>query len=70
MLGLSAWDLALVAAASYVAIVTLARMMQNRRDVIIDQLVEQVAEERQKVKSRKKKARRERLKEASRQKAA
>ena len=39
------WELALLSAAAYVAIVTLVRMMRRKRDDLVDELNEQAEEE-------------------------
>lgn len=40
------WDLALVGAAGYTAVVGLVRLMNRRRNQLIDELVQEVAEQR------------------------
>ncbi len=46
MLGLSGWDVAVLAIAAYLSIVTLVRLMQHRRDQVVARLKTQVAAER------------------------
>jgi len=40
------WDLALVGAAGYTAVVGLVRLMNRRRNQLIDELMQEVAEKR------------------------
>ncbi len=40
------WDLALLAVAGYVAVITLVRLMRRRRDTMLQQFREQVEAER------------------------
>ena len=63
MLNLLWWEWALLAIGVYVAMVTLARLMQARRETLITELTHQAAEEQQ----RKRKEEKQRLK---REKAA
>ena len=60
MFGMDAWDAVLVAAGGYLAVITLVRLMQRRRDAIIEDLSREVelAKERTK-RERKLKRRRE-----------
>lgn len=44
---MDAWDVALLAAASYCSVVTLVRMMRARRDQAVRELREQVERERE-----------------------
>ncbi len=41
------WDIALLAAAGYVAVVAMVRLMRNRRDELISELRQQAETERQ-----------------------
>jgi hypothetical protein len=48
MIDLGGWELFLLAASGYVAVVTLVRMMQRRREGLIDHLAREVSAQRQK----------------------
>ncbi len=67
MLGMDGWDLAVIAVASYVALVALARLMLHRRDEIVNELTEQVKEARRRRKSERQRARRRQRQEKARQ---
>jgi hypothetical protein len=54
MLGMDGWDVLIIAAAGYIAVMTLVRMMNRRRDSLIDDLSRQATAEQE----RKKKAQR------------
>ena len=63
MAGMDAWDLALLGVAGYVAITVLIRMMQRQRDAILDDLTEQVQQEREYIRLRKQKERRDKIRQ-------
>jgi len=63
MVSMDAWDLALMALASYVAVMTLVRMMHRRRDTILEVLSEQIEAERERIRIQKKQERRKNLQE-------
>ena len=67
MMGMDVWDLMLLAAGGYVALITLVRLMQRRQDVIIDELTEQVALEQRRLKAERKKEKRKQLREQMQQ---
>ena len=46
---MNSWEIALLSAAAYVAIVTLVRLMRRRRDELIDQLAREVEAEKQRL---------------------
>ena len=54
------WDLALLAAAAYVAVVTLVRLMLRHRDQLAADLQRQVDAERQRLEAEQRKAEKER----------
>jgi hypothetical protein len=47
MFGMDTWDLALMAVAAYISIMTLVRMIRRRRQALVDDLIEQVEIEKQ-----------------------
>lgn len=47
------WDVIIVLAAGYVAIMSLVRMMARRRNQVVDHVREQIAEQREKAKAAK-----------------
>ncbi len=57
MLNLHWWEWVLLGAGVYVAIVTLARLMQNRRETLLVELTRQVADEQQRKKKEEKQLR-------------
>ena len=57
MLNLHWWEWVLLGAGVYVAIVTLARLMQNRRETMLVELTRQVADEQQRKKKQEKQLR-------------
>ena len=65
MLNLLWWEWILLGAGAYVAVVTLARLVQARRESLIAELTQQAAEEQQR-KKKEEKHRRKREKEAER----
>ena len=60
---MDAWDTALLALASYVAIMALVRMMHRRRDAILQELTEQIDAQRERLRIQQKKDRRKNLHE-------
>ena len=65
MLNLLWWEWVLLGAGAYVAIVTLARLMQGRRETLLAELTRQAAEEQQ-MKKKEEKQRRKRERAALR----
>ena len=65
MLNLEWWEWGLLGVGVYVAVVTLARLMQGRRETLLAELTQQAAEE-QKRKKKEEKLRRRREREALR----
>lgn len=63
MWGMDAWDIALLVAAGYVAVVTLVRLMRARRDTVIDELVAEAEEEQERKKQKERRERRRQLRE-------
>ena len=71
MNGLDAWDLAILAVAAYISVVTLVRMMRRRREGLVDNLMEQVKVEKQKLAEKNEREERQRVRAQFRnQKAA
>lgn len=60
MNAVSSWDLVLLVAAAYVAVTSLARLMQRHRDTVVAELQQQVELERRRQATDKKKAENER----------
>ena len=61
MLNLIWWEWGLLGVAAYIAVVTLARLMQSRREVLLSELTHQAADEqRRKQKEEKQRIKRER----------
>ena len=71
MFELSTLELLLLAAATYLAIITLVRLMRSRREAIIEELTKEVEAEQERLKKEKKKEsrrkRREQLEQQQRQ---
>ena len=67
MVGMDAWDMALLALASYVAIMALVRMMHRRKDAIVDELTEQIDAQRERLRVEQKKERRRKLRDQAKQ---
>jgi hypothetical protein len=63
------WELALLSAAAYVAIVTLMRIMRRRRDDLIDELNEQAEEEQRRLRIEERDEKRRLAQEHSQQEA-
>jgi flagellar biosynthesis/type III secretory pathway M-ring protein FliF/YscJ len=63
MFGMDALEVMVLAAAIYVAVLTLVRLMHRRRAGIIDDLTEEVELERQRLKEERKQERRRRMRE-------
>lgn len=67
MLSMDGFDYLLLAAVSYMAIVTLVRLMRQRRERLIDELTAQVEVERQRVQAEEERARREQIRQQAQQ---
>ncbi|MCA9119477.1 MAG: hypothetical protein H6822_05440 [Planctomycetaceae bacterium] len=63
MFEMSTLDLILLAAATYLAVITLVRLMQRRREGIIKDLTEEVELEQQRLKEERKKEKRRKMRE-------
>ena len=70
MFGMDALDVMLLVAASYVAVLTLVRLMQRRRDGVIDNLSQEVELEKQRLKKERKKQRLQEMRERAAQQHA
>lgn len=65
MLNLAWWEWVLLGVGMYIALMTLARLMRGRREVLLSELTRQAAQEQQRIK-REEKHRRRREREAQR----
>ena len=63
MFGLDVWDFVLLVAAAYVAVSALVRLMQQRRESVIDDLTREVEQEKQRLKQSRKRERRRKMRE-------
>lgn len=63
MVDLEVWEMALLAGASYVAVMALVRMMQRRRDAILEDLAEQLEVHKERLRTQEQRERRKQLQE-------
>ncbi|MBC8354701.1 MAG: hypothetical protein H8E66_22200 [Planctomycetes bacterium] len=63
MFGMSSLDLILLAAVTYLAVITLVRLMRRRREDIIEDLTKQVELEQERLKEERKKERQRKARE-------
>ncbi len=63
MFGMSTLDLILLAAATYLAVITLVQLMRRRREGIIEELTREVEAEQERLKLEKKKEKRRKRRE-------
>ena len=63
MFEMSTLELLLLAAATYLAVITLVRLMRSRRESIIEELSKEVELEKQRLKAEKKKEKRRKMRE-------
>jgi len=70
LFGLDAWDVALMALAAYISVVTLFRMMHRRREKLVDDLMVQVKIEEKKLQEKKKREMRAKVRDQMRQQNA
>lgn len=64
------WEIALLGAAAYVAIVTLVRMMRRHRDTLIDELTQEAEAEQQRLRAEERIEKRRKMREEIRQQEA